>query len=74
MSEQIGSICIECFHLKTAECGTRVRCDKNKFKEHLHKTHPFVTQPRACPEFDGDLPADLSPDYDRYGDDGLPKI
>lgn len=55
---RIGSICIECFYLKMTDHGERVRCDKNKFKEHLHPTHPFVTLPRACPDFNEDLPGE----------------
>jgi hypothetical protein len=54
---RIGSICIECFYLKAYPGNwLRVRCDKNKFKEILSISHPFVTLPRACPNFDEDLP------------------
>jgi hypothetical protein len=53
---RIGSICVECFYLKVADHGKTVRCDKNKFKERLNPLHPFVVLPRACPDFDEDLP------------------
>jgi hypothetical protein len=53
---RMGSICIECFYLKVSDHGGKGRCDKLKFKEHLFLNHPFLTLPRACPDFDEDLP------------------
>jgi hypothetical protein len=56
MSNRIGSVCVECFYLKTYPGNwLKVRCDKNKFREILSIEHPFVTLPRACPDFDEDL-------------------
>jgi hypothetical protein len=56
---RVGSVCIECFYLKVCPKNwLEVRCDLNKFREQLPVEHPFVTSPRACPDFDEDLPGE----------------